>query len=95
MSKSDGANSSIFLLDDADTILKIQKSRYRFAELKSLTRARPAIKSADDLITGKTAENETNFAKARSYGHFKTEPPKPSSNHKPFQATLKIIPTKN
>jgi len=78
MSKSDeNLNASIFLLDNADTILK----KFKRAVTDSGTEitfddARPAIKNLltiYQLMTGKTAEEcEANFA-GKGYGHFKTE----------------------
>ena len=78
MSKSDeNANGSIFLLDDADTILK----KFKKAVTDSGTEikfddARPAINNLltiYQLMTGKTpAEAEANF-EGKGYGHFKTE----------------------
>lgn len=78
MSKSDeNANGAIFLLDDADTILK----KFKKAVTDSGTEitfddARPAIKNLltiYQLMTGKTpAECEANFA-GKGYGHLKTE----------------------
>jgi tryptophanyl-tRNA synthetase len=78
MSKSDeNANGSIFLLDDADTIVKKVKravtdsgTDIRFDE------SRPAITNLltiYHLLTGKsTAESEAHFA-GKGYGDFKTE----------------------
>ena len=78
MSKSDeNANGSIFLLDDADTILKKFKRAVTDSgtEIK-FDEARPAINNLltiYQLMTGKTpAEAEANF-EGKGYGHFKTE----------------------
>lgn len=78
MSKSDeNANGSIFLLDDADTILKKFKKAVTDSgtEIK-FDESRPAINNLltiYQLITGKTAEEcEANF-EGKGYGHFKTE----------------------
>ncbi|MEP6901888.1 MAG: tryptophan--tRNA ligase [Actinomycetota bacterium] len=78
MSKSDeNAAGAIFLLDDADTILK----KFKKAVTDSGTEitfddSRPAIKNLltiYQLMTGKTPEEcEANFA-GKGYGHFKTE----------------------
>ena len=78
MSKSDeNANGSIFLLDDADTILKKFKKAVTDSgtEIK-FDESRPAINNLltiYQLMTGKTPEEcEANFA-GKGYGHFKTE----------------------
>ena len=78
MSKSDeNANSSIFLLDDADTILKKFKKAVTDSgtEIK-FDESRPAINNLltiYQLMTGKNEEeSEANFA-GKGYGHFKTE----------------------
>lgn len=78
MSKSDeNAMGAIYLLDDADTILK----KFKKAVTDSGTdikfdEARPAINNLltiHQLMTGKTAaECETNF-EGKGYGHFKIE----------------------
>ncbi len=78
MSKSDeNVNGSIFLLDDADTILK----KFKKAVTDSGTdikfdESRPAINNLltiYQLMTGKTPEEcEANFL-GKGYGHFKTE----------------------
>lgn len=78
MSKSDdNANGSIFLLDDADTIVK----KFKKAVTDSGTdikfdESRPAINNLltiYQLMTDKTPEEcEANFA-GKGYGHFKTE----------------------
>lgn len=78
MSKSDeNLNGSIFLLDDADTIVK----KFKKAVTDSGTEitfddTRPAIKNLltiYQLMTNKSPEEcEANFA-GKGYGHFKTE----------------------
>ncbi len=78
MSKSDeNLNGSIFLLDDADTIIKKFKKAVTDSGIEiTFDEARPAIKNLltiYQLMTGKTAsEAEANFA-GKGYGHFKTE----------------------
>jgi tryptophanyl-tRNA synthetase len=95
MSKSDeNDNGSIFLLDDADTIIK----KFKKAVTDSGTEitfddARPAIKNLltiYQLMTGKTAEEcEANFA-GKGYGHFKTETAEAVIEFlKPFQERVK------
>ena len=78
MSKSDeNAGGAIFLLDDADTILKKFKKAVTDSgtEIK-FDESRPAINNLltiYQMMTGKTAaECEANFA-GKGYGHFKTE----------------------
>ena len=78
MSKSDeNAFGSIFLLDDADTILKKMKKAVTDSgtEIK-FDESRPAINNLltiYQLMTGKTPEEcEANF-EGKGYGHFKTE----------------------
>ncbi len=78
MSKSDeNANGSIFLLDDADTILKKFKKAVTDSgsEIK-FDESRPAINNLltiYQLMTGKTPEEcEANFEE-KGYGNFKTE----------------------
>ena len=78
MSKSDeNANGAIFLLDDADTILKKFKKAVTDSgtEIK-FDESRPAINNLltiYQLMTGKTPEEcEANF-EGKGYGHFKTE----------------------
>ena len=78
MSKSDeNANGSIFLLDDADTIVKKMKRAVTDSgtEIK-FDESRPAINNLlmiYQLLTGKTAEeSEANF-EGKGYGHFKAE----------------------
>ncbi|MEP7039020.1 MAG: tryptophan--tRNA ligase, partial [Acidobacteriota bacterium] len=78
MSKSDeNANGSIFLLDDADTILKKFKKAVTDSgtEIK-FGESRPAINNLltiYQLMTDKTPEEcEANF-EGKGYGHFKTE----------------------
>ncbi len=95
MSKSDeNANGAIFLLDDADTILK----KFKKAVTDSGTEitfddSRPAIKNLltiYQLMTGKTAEEcEANFH-GKGYGHFKTETAEAVIEFlKPFQERVK------
>ncbi|MEJ7698427.1 MAG: tryptophan--tRNA ligase [Pyrinomonadaceae bacterium] len=95
MSKSDeNLNGSIFLLDDADTILK----KFKKAVTDSGTEitfddSRPAIKNLltiYQLMTGKTAEEcEANFA-GKGYGQFKTEIAEAVIEFlKPFQERVK------
>jgi tryptophanyl-tRNA synthetase len=95
MSKSDeNANGAIFLLDDADTILK----KFKKAVTDSGTEitfddSRPAIKNLltiYQLMTGKTAEEcEANFV-GKGYGHFKTETAEAVIEFlKPFQERVK------
>ena len=95
MSKSDdNQNGAIFLLDDADTILK----KFKKAVTDSGTAiifddARPAIKNLltiYQLMTGKTAEEcETNFI-GKGYGQLKTEIAEAVIEFlKPFQERVK------
>lgn len=95
MSKSDeNANGAIFLLDDADTILK----KFKKAVTDSGTEitfddSRPAIKNLltiYQLMTDKTAEEcETNFT-GKGYGQFKTETAEAVIEFlKPFQERVK------
>ncbi len=78
MSKSDeNLNGAIFLLDDADTIIKkLKKAVTDSGTTITFDDARPAIKNLltiYQLMTGTTpAEAEANFA-GKGYGHFKTE----------------------
>lgn len=78
MSKSDeNANGSIFLLDDADTILKKFKKAVTDSGTEiTFDETRPAINNLLTiyrLMTGKTPEEcEANFV-GKGYGHFKTE----------------------
>ncbi len=78
MSKSDeNANGAVFLLDDADTIIKKFKKAVTDSgtEIK-FDESRPAINNLltiYQLMTGTTpAECEANFA-GKGYGHLKTE----------------------
>jgi tryptophanyl-tRNA synthetase len=95
MSKSDeNANGSIFLLDDADTIVKKMKKAVTDSgtEIK-FDASRPAINNLltiYQLMTGKTTEEcEANF-EGKGYGHFKTELAEVVVEFlKPFQARLK------
>jgi tryptophanyl-tRNA synthetase len=95
MSKSDAnLNGSIFLLDDADTILK----KFKRAVTDSGTEitfddSRPAIKNLltiYQLMTGKTPEEcEANFD-GKGYGHFKTETAEAVIEYlRPFQERVK------
>lgn len=95
MSKSDeNQNGAIFLLDDADTILK----KFKKAVTDSGTEitfddARPAIKNLltiYQLMTGKTPEEcEANFV-GKGYGHLKTEIAEAVIEFlKPFQERVK------
>ena len=95
MSKSDeNANGAIFLLDDADTILKkFKKAVTDSGSEITFDDARPAIKNLltiYQLMTGKTAEEcEANFA-GKGYGHFKTETAETVVEFlKPFQQRVK------
>ncbi len=78
MSKSDeNPNGAIFLLDDADTIIKKFKKAVTDSGTEiNFDEARPAIKNLltiYQLMTGKTPEEcEANFV-GKGYGHFKTE----------------------
>lgn len=95
MSKSDeNANGSIFLLDDADTIVKKMKKAVTDSgtEIK-FDESRPAINNLltiYQLMTGKTAEEcEANF-EGKGYGHFKTELAEVIVEYlKPFQERVK------
>lgn len=95
MSKSDeNFNGSIFLLDDADTILKKMKKAVTDSgtEIK-FDETRPAINNLltiYQLMTGKTpAECEANF-EGKGYGHFKTETAEAVVEFlKPFQEKVK------
>jgi len=95
MSKSDeNLNGSIFLLDDADTILK----KFKKAVTDSGTEitfddSRPAIKNLltiYQLMTGKTAEECEAYFDGKGYGHFKTETAEAVIELlKPFQERVK------
>ena len=95
MSKSDeNLGGSIFLLDDADTILKKFKKAVTDSgtEIK-FDESRPAINNLltiYQLMTGKTPEQcEANFD-GKGYGHFKTELAEAVIEFlKPFQAKAK------
>ncbi len=95
MSKSDeNANGAIFLLDDADTILKKFKKAVTDSgtEIK-FDESRPAINSLltiYQLMTHKTPEQcEANF-EGKGYGHFKTETAEAVIEFlKPFQEKIK------
>ncbi len=95
MSKSDeNANGAIFLLDDADTILKKFKKAVTDSgtEIK-FDESRPAINNLltiYQLMTNKTPEQcEANF-EGKGYGHFKTETAEAVIEFlKPFQEKIK------
>lgn len=95
MSKSDeNANGAIFLMDDADTIVKKLKKAVTDSgtEIK-FDETRPAINNLltiYQLMTGKTAEEcEANFV-GKGYGHFKTETAEAVVEFlKPFQERVK------
>lgn len=95
MSKSDeNANGSIFLLDDAETIVKKLKKAVTDSgtEIK-FDESRPAINNLltiYQLMTGKSAaECEEDFA-GKGYGHFKTETAEAIIEFlKPFQDRIK------
>lgn len=95
MSKSDdNANGAIFLMDDADTILKKFKKAVTDSGTEiTFDEARPAINNMLTiyrLMTGKTAaECEENFA-GKGYGHFKSETAEAVVEFlKPFQERVK------
>ncbi len=95
MSKSDeNANGSIFLLDDADTIVKKFKKAVTDSGTEiTFDEARPAIKNLltiYQLMTDKTPEEaQANFA-GKGYGHFKTETAEAVIEYlKPFQERVK------
>ena len=95
MSKSDeNANGSIFLLDDADTILKKLKRAVTDSGTEiTFDDARPAIKNLltiYQLMTGKTPEEaEANFV-GKGYRQFKTETASAIIEFlKPFQERVK------
>jgi tryptophanyl-tRNA synthetase len=78
MSKSDeNANGSIFLLDDADTIMKkIKRAVTDSGTEINFDEARPAIRnllSVYQLLTGKTPDECIAHFKGKGYGQFKTE----------------------
>jgi tryptophanyl-tRNA synthetase len=78
MSKSDeNANASIFLLDDADTILKKMKKAVTDSgtEIK-FDESRPAISNLltiYQLMTGKTVKESEAHFEGKGYGQFKAE----------------------
>ena len=95
MSKSDeNLNGSIFLLDDADTIIKKFKKAVTDSGTEiTFDESRPVIKNLltiYQLMTGKTAEEcEANFA-GKGYGQFKTETAEAVIEFlKPFQERVK------
>lgn len=78
MSKSDdNANGSIFLLDDADTIMKkIKRAVTDSGTDIVFDESRPAINNLltiYQLLTNKTAEECVEHFAGKGYGHFKTE----------------------
>jgi tryptophanyl-tRNA synthetase len=78
MSKSDeNVNSSIFLLDDADTITKkVKRAVTDSGTTIEMDEARPAISNLltiYHLMTGKTVEEAVVHFEGKGYGHFKTE----------------------
>jgi tryptophanyl-tRNA synthetase len=78
MSKSDeNANGSIFLLDDADTIMKkIKRAVTDSGTEINFDEARPAIRnllSVYQLLTGKTPDECIAHFEGKGYGQFKTE----------------------
>ncbi len=95
MSKSDeNPNSSIFLLDDADTITK----KFKKAVTDSGTEInfepdRPAIRNLltiYQLLTDKTADECTVHFEGKGYGHFKTELAEATVEFlRPFQERVK------
>ena len=95
MSKSDeNANGAVFLLDDADTILKKFKKAVTDSGTEiTFDETRPAITNLltiYQLMTGKTPEEcEANFV-GKGYGHFKTETATAVIEFlKPFQQRVK------
>ncbi len=78
MSKSDeNPNSSIFLLDDADTVTKkIKRAVTDSGTTIEFDETRPAISnllSIYQILTGKTQEECVAHFEGKGYGHFKTE----------------------
>ncbi len=78
MSKSDeNANGSIFLLDDADTILKkIKRAVTDSGTDIRFDQSRPAINNLltiFQLLTGKSAADCESHFEGKGYGHFKAE----------------------
>jgi len=78
MSKSDeNAHGSIFLLDDADTILKkIKRAVTDSGTDIRFDQSRPAINNLltiFQLLTGKSAADCESHFEGKGYGHFKTE----------------------
>lgn len=95
MSKSDeNANGAIYLLDDADTILKkVKKAVTDSGTDIKFDESRPAINNLltiYQLMTDKTPEEaEANF-EGKGYGHFKTETAEAVIEYlKPFQERVK------
>jgi tryptophanyl-tRNA synthetase len=78
MSKSDdNANASIFLLDDADTIVKKFKRAVTDSGAEIIfDESRPAITNLltiYQLLTGKPSDECVAHFEGKGYGHFKTE----------------------
>jgi tryptophanyl-tRNA synthetase len=78
MSKSDeNVNASIFLMDDADTIVKKFKRAVTDSGTEiTFDESRPAITNLltiYQLLTGRTAEECVAHFEGKGYGHFKTE----------------------
>ncbi len=97
MSKSDeNVNGAIFLLDDADTIVKkLKRAVTDSGTAIKFDAARPAINNLltiYQLLTGKTAaECEADFD-GKGYGHFKSQLAETIVEFlKPFQARVKQI----
>jgi tryptophanyl-tRNA synthetase len=95
MSKSDAnLNGSIFLLDDADAIIKkIKRAVTDSGTSIEFDEARPAINNLltiYQLMTGKSAEECTAHFAGKGYGHFKTELAETVVEFlKPFQQRVK------
>lgn len=95
MSKSDeNANSSIFLLDDPDTITKkIKRAVTDSGTDITFDETRPAITNLltiYQLLTGKTSEECTEHFAGKGYGNFKTELAEVTVEFlKPFQDRVK------
>ena len=78
MSKSDeNLNGSIFLLDDADTVVKkIKRAVTDSGTDIKFDSARPAITNLltiYHLLTGKSTDESELYFEGKGYGHFKTE----------------------
>ncbi len=95
MSKSDeNANSSIFLLDDPDTITKkIKRAVTDSGTDITFDETRPAITNLltiYQLLTGNTSEECVEHLAGKGYGHFKTELAEVTVEFlKPFQDRVK------